>query len=566
MDLLAFGNEMMDETVQTFIMWKEITPFIFLVLGFITVSVLGLVFIRRAKIAWSSHFAVWISFVFFLSCSILPHAYTLRVNNLHIDTTSDWVIRQNDVELYKSMRHKNTFFRKFGTFPLLLENVLSGKPFGGDSASIEELLEFFNGGEYYPHIPQRWAIDEGNNVIVVMMESVESYMIHPIYTPTLYNLRNQGIDLANFHSKQKTDVSEAAVVLGSYPSNKNFVQAADDWLTLGSSVWDELAPNTGGELTRFFASTTNHLRANGFDTARYFHPNFAYMYRRYTTHPAYGFDMVKFIEDYQDEVLAMREPGDTNQYRWETPERWFIDAAKNEIMPTDKRFFSFITTINSHGDYKYSDLTPDTLKLFYSMNDANLAFHGHNKFAEYKVALAKTMQVDLGVKFLMEELGRRICETDGVPLADKTTLVFYTDHLSHHHQIYELKNPSSSAINQSPTHQLPAFIYSPNLSGVKVEKFTNPFDLVPTIFQLLGIEARMNRYFGYCVFDTENTSVIYSKTGGILNDKFFTDDATFQGILWRRYGATDNDFRVFQTEFLRLEHKMRIFNALYDLI
>ena len=61
-----------------------------------------------------------------------------------------------------------------------------------------------------------------------------------------------------------------------------------------------------------------------------------------------------------------------------------------------------------------------------------------------------------------------------------------------------------------------------NIGGVKIEKYCNSFDVLPTILDLLGYDYNLNLYHGVSVFK-EETSVFISREAGMFNDYIYSD-------------------------------------------
>ena len=62
-----------------------------------------------------------------------------------------------------------------------------------------------------------WAA-KGKNVITIMLESGQEMGVHPILTPNLYRLREEGIYFSNNYSVNKSNVSEYIGFGRNFPS------------------------------------------------------------------------------------------------------------------------------------------------------------------------------------------------------------------------------------------------------------------------------------------------------------------------------------------------------------
>jgi len=395
--------------------------------------------------------------------------------------------------------------------------------------------------------------DAGNNVIVVMLESFDYIFVHDELTPTISGLMKESINFTNFHSQHKTDVSETMVILGGYPGNENLVAS-----------WNE-----GGDRDRdtrnrrmaasFPFSLPNVLKDAGADTANFFHPATGATYARKYSHVGYGFDNAYFNESFPRTAF-----GEHQNYlgTWAMPDEVFYRIAIDSIMPRDKAFFSFITTVSGHWPYT----RPPTD----NAGKANLArvqeFDAAGKFNHFNMsaaaktlyanALARMMTTDQGVKYLLDELDTRE-GADGRKLRESTTLVFYADHNAYGN---DLRYKVMGEDKYTPTaFNVPAFIWSPNVKGFGHNKFMTPVDLVPTLFDLLNIDVNPRMYLGLNAFESQYY-VSYSRLGVVFNDVLVTDG---MDIKFAADGVTEVEKRGFSNSYGHLMQRWGYVNRLY---
>lgn len=485
--------------------------------------------------------------VFLVAAIFAPTAYMAQLDRLYVDTESTTVIRANDKELYRELKYKNAFFYKFGTYPMYFKNIILGQRVGAEADDIDQslLYDYYNVGKTAPRT-EYWGLDSGNNLVVVMLESMDEVLLHPKYTPVLSGLMGKSINFTNYHAQAKTDISEASVVLGSYPSAKNLVSERDEIKQLidGDSGGTGEVDISGA----LGFSLPNRLKAAGFDTTAYFHPSLRSFYGRGETHNNYGFDRLFFEDSYSHENFGEFDYIED----WSYPEAWFVRSAADDMFPTEGRFFSFMTTINAHG--AYGTLSPHSQKFFDKIDDKDFAdIEEESYYLTYKRALSEAMVVDEGIAEILSQLKSR-------GLEDNTTLLVYADHNAYMDDIsYLIKGTTT---HEPDSFRIPAFVYSPNLAqGVEVDKFMVAFDLMPTVMQLLGIDYNPDYYMGISAFE-ESESVMISKIGGIFNDIFYTTDAI--EVLYSREGATQEQFSAFQAKYLAAADKQKVINMLYE--
>jgi arylsulfatase A-like enzyme len=440
-----------------------------------------------------------------------------------------------------------------------------------------------------------------NNVIVVLLESFDKIFVNEKYTPNIYRLMQNEINFTKFYANNKTDYSEASAIFGSYPS----------FGTLPVNV-PKLNVEAGKEHNLFPFSVPNMMRTrhnalelqrlpdeNDADermpfTANYFLMHWENHYNRPVTHPLYGFDDVFFNETYIDRASTCPRQILFNNYAgtWIMPEAVYIERALEDFMPTDKRFCSYISFINPHMPYNRAptDLYGARTLAWLTENEGDDFKNMHpGTYALYRNALAMAMVADDGIGYMMHELNRRICEFTGKRLSENTTIVFHTDHAAYGHSMHVLANNDVTSRYQPEAHRLNSFIYSPGTQGNEfivashsdafhpsthtnnalpvqyVIQYTSPkagiknnqmigtFDLVPAIFDLLGINYNPRLYLGTNPFDETRAPSILISPGMIFNDKISTNGIYLHYVC---ESATDADKAAFRKSFQDRIRKM----------
>jgi len=479
---------------------------------------------------------------------------------------------------YDGFKFKVPFFRDFGTFGLVYKNIILNT----DPAvklvaarSLDETMDYFMEADEYRtgcffgvacdvncDNALHFAPDAGNNVIVLMLESFEDFMIHPVFTPAIHGLQQKSIVFDNFYGYHKTDVSEASVIFGSYPIRTGIVPT---WRDVGGKhsgdTMNVLLP------TSYPFSLPSVLNSNGYQRGNYFHNSKASNYSREYTHPLFGFDGAYFLDDFpigpkHDKTVKWR-----SDWTWHVPERDFFEHAIDLILPEDQDepFFSFITTINAHGKYIERSNLPqmynDAFEFITENEDEYFADLkerlSRSQFTNFKVALMKAMVADDGVAYLLDELEER-------GMADNTTILAFSDHNAYGNNLSF--NVKQTGRNTSPAYKIPAFLYSPRLAEYMfddepkvLEKFMMHFDLVPTLFDLLGVEYNPRMYLGFHAFE-ERENVVVSRLGLIFNDKIATDG---MNILWECQSATPEDVTAFRERYLEMLNRWGFVDNLY---
>ena len=546
-DLLISAGQATEAFSMSKINWIDFVPFAALLGLMLAAEILVLVKVKNEKFACEKKSALVLASIFAAFCIVSPFAAVVQAATLPTDTTQTAVgvsVKEN----YKKMSFKLEFFQLFGTFTLYYHNILLRKEPGSilQERSVTETKQEFDSADA-AFKSEYFGIDEGNNVIIVMTESFDRIFVNEKYTPTMYRLLEEGVHFAGYHTNNNTSVSEAIGILGNYPEKDNLVA---EWNSGSSDNIDSRNPKFAYS---FPFSTPNVLRQNGYEQCNYFIAHNKPYYSRQYTHKNYGFDNIYFNESYPVNVNFSDYSKYT--YSWTMPERYFLNSALEDFMPTNKRFFSYMSFINPHLPYDKLEEENSgrgySRQFFNQIDDSDFKDVPPKVYLLYKNALAKAMVADDGIKYMLEQL-----EVRG--LADNTTILFYTDHNAYGDDLAFLMRGTGKKMPES--YNLPASIWSPNLKGVTVDKFVNTFDLVPTLYDLLGVDINPKMYLGVNAFGQED-SVVISKLGGmVFNDKIFSYGGP---ILYETPDATAEDLQRYQESYKNTINKWSYINRLF---
>lgn len=416
------------------------------------------------------------------------------------DEDDQLYVLTDDSYLYETQRFTAKSYKAFGTFSFYYKNIENWLDtfFPADEEeefSLEMLDEYFAEGENAQSLENldltqyggndsilTGALD-GQNIVVIVIESGEWYGINDTYTPTLNALAEQGIVMTGNTTRDKTNHSEAMSILGSYPIETR-------------NAMSELLGNS------FTFSLPNIVRENGY-TTNYFHAGQYEFYERNTQFDSglYGFDhayfgdMLNLMNGYYEKTDFYdfdRDSEIISQYLDE------FTAVEGE----DSLFYTQMMTLTSHGSYEdlidygnySSDWTDEEKQTFekvctvkklgtyyeritaypeadaYVSGDYAVSLDEQDEegeytevFLRYKRYQAGLMDLDVGVNRLLHEL-----EESG-ELSD-TAFVVYADHSSYYNnQNYILKDIEVGEAWNTDTYNIPFFIWSGKYMDLTVD-------------------------------------------------------------------------------------------------
>ena len=173
------------------------------------------------------------------------------------------------------------------------------------------------------------GIFQGKNVVMVLMESMDDWLITEANTPTICRLMDEGINFTNFYTpgfgSARTLNSEFCMNTGIYLP------------TTGHYVFDYVT----NSFDQSIASQMNH---NGY-TSYVFHYNDPSFYSRGVFEPAMGYESYVYYGDYTDDKNALYD------------DNLLFDLQEvSDIFFREGPTFNTIITRSAHLTYKYNEV------------------------------------------------------------------------------------------------------------------------------------------------------------------------------------------------------------------
>lgn len=410
----------------------------------------------------------------------LPEYYENYVQNL-----------DNKKFIYDTFSNRIQNMKMFGTYSFYLNNllyVLSLKNSADEALGIDVQTELINPDTYGYESLAEQQLGDGNNLIMILMETFEKSAINPVTMPNLYNFMNQSCtQIDGYYSIERTCFTDYISQTGIH--------------ALGKEMWSSY-----GDVEIPF-SLANIFNRSGYVTNAFHDYNFAF-YRRDKVFPkALGFqnwyDFYRYDSERRDDLF--------NANKDETLFKKNLDR----IAPADKKFYSYLISISTHGLAPIYDLRDEYPEEFaYIEQPENLerlkqwypwlSSNDKDQVKTIKNYLAGTMSFDKGFAALLKYL-RETKNQDGNYLIDTTAIVMFGDH-------YYYMSPS--AVNPERDDNLignkcPFIVYNPkapeaqgnkdNPLGRTIERFTATMDIYKTVCSLFGVVTDKQLTYGHSV-------------------------------------------------------------------
>lgn len=340
------------------------------------------------------------------------------------------------------------------------------------------------------------TIDEDNemtgvlkdkNLLVIQLESIDSWMVNDISMPTLYSLMNKSVNFPNYYAPKYL-----------WAATFNSENVANTGM---------ISPMNSSKIG-YFTSTAypyslpNLFKAEGY-TVNSFHRSGRGIYNRGDVHENWGYTKYYSGADMNLSNLDL--------------DSYLIEAY--DMFAPEEKFMSFIITYTGHGPYTADH---DTVKKYEDLIRPRLPEDAED---EYVWALCYAYETDMFIKALIEKL-----EEDG--RLDDTAILFYTDHFDHYVTDDAILAKYKGTSDANLMCNVPCFIYSESLEAMTVDKVVATYDILPTLVNLFGIDNDGRYYLGNDAFSDNGGYVIfadrswydgkvYSKTDSISSDIIF---------------------------------------------
>ncbi len=401
-------------------------------------------------------------------------------------------------------------------------------------------------------------IDRSNyNVITILAESLEWFSFiedldkypngYNLEDPTvlespnlyknLYDFYNRSIVMNQFYAREKTDISENLSIIGNYPTDA-YINYDFPYNTNPFTL-----PNVLKSLDDDILCKSYHNGLRGY-------------YNRNICHLSLGFE--EFVDTVtMESKFNMKNYIPTGERNLDSE---MISSCKEEMFPLDRRFYTYITSITMHGQYTFRNNLDNKGYYDYLDSIGVKEQFGKGKDDENKNIFrnycAAALEFDRAIGKLWE-----ILEETG--LSKNTIVVIFGDHNAYYQglsnyvkQIYDTNDHHYTEL-----FRIPLMIYVPDMPHQVIDKFCYTADIVPTLFDLLGINFYENMYFGHSIFSDEE-SILYSRAYNVFitNHIFFPN---LNKILYLEDGYDKEYLNDIENRAVKIMTKLGYINRIF---
>lgn len=358
-----------------------------------------------------------------------------------------------------------------------------------DNKEIKEICSYLNSVEPTNKNEYTGRYKE-KNLVVFVAESFSNMAIREDITPTLYKLKNEGINFNNFY----TPLFPVSTADGEYLTDTSLLPAEGIWSI--ENVEGKTFPYTYANL----------LKKEGYNTYAYHNYSYKY-YKRDKYFPTIGYD------SYLAQGNGLEKRMDFN--KMPSSDYEMVKSTVDDYI-NEERFVAYYMTMSGHMNYDKSNAMVE--KNWNIVKDLPYS----NKAKAY---LATQIELDRA----LEELIIRLEEKGKL---DDTVIIIIGDHYPYGLTLEEMQEISEKEIdNEFEKFNMPFIVYnSADKKQIVSNKYSSSLDVLPTILNLFGLEYDSRLLMGKDIFSNSEPLVIFSDRSYITSKgRYNSITETFEG-------------------------------------
>lgn len=294
------------------------------------------------------------------------------------------------------------------------------------------------------------GIFKGKNLIYITAEGFDKIAVNKELTPTLYKLVNNGFVFENYYQplfSVSTSDGEYMVMNSLIPKEGvwSFYRSSNIYMPFGLG---------------------NVFKREGYSPVNAYHDHTYTYYSRDESHPNLGFDKYVGCGNGLEKLMNCKV--------WPESDIEMIDATINDYIDSDK-FMTYYMTVSGHLNYTFTGN---------SMSYKNRELVKDLSYSEHiKAYLAANIELDRALEKLLIYL-------ENSKKLDDTVIVISPDHYPYGLKTSELNEISDTdRSDKFEMFHTSLIIYNSEMKeNVKVSKYVSSIDVLPTVYNLFGIE------------------------------------------------------------------------------
>ena len=332
------------------------------------------------------------------------------------------------------------------------------------------------------------------NLIFITAEAFDTIAIDKDITPTLYKMANNSYIFTNYYQP----LYPVSTSDGEYMNLISLIPKEGVWSFYKSSKIS--MPMGFGTM----------FKNEGY-TSYGFHNHTYKYYDRHLSHPNIGLSYIGCGNGLEKKM---------NCKRWPNSDYEMIEATTDYYLNDEKPFATYYMTVSGHLNYNFYGN---------SMSARNKNKVKNLKYSDaIKAYYAAQIELDKAMELLLKKL-----EEKGV--LDDTLIIMGPDHYPYgltQKQMDEVSNIDRS--NKFENYHTTLIMYNPSIEKTVIDKTISGLDLLPTIYNLYGIEFDSRLLMGRDIFSDSEHIVI-------LSDRSWITEAGRYNSVTRKFTKTTEE-------------------------
>lgn len=332
------------------------------------------------------------------------------------------------------------------------------------------------------------------NLIFITAEAFDTIAIDKDITPTLYKMANNSYIFTNYYQP----LYPVSTSDGEYMNLISLIPKEGVWSFYKSSKIS--MPMGFGTM----------FKNEGY-TSYGFHNHTYKYYDRHLSHPNIGLSYIGCGNGLEKKM---------NCKRWPNSDYEMIEATTDYYLNDEKPFATYYMTVSGHLNYNFYGN---------SMSARNKNKVKNLKYSDaIKAYYAAQIELDKAMELLLKKL-----EEKGV--LDDTLIIIGPDHYPYgltQKQMNEVSNIDRS--NKFENYHTTLIMYNPSIEKTVIDKTISGLDLLPTIYNLYGIEFDSRLLMGRDIFSDSEHIVI-------LSDRSWITEAGRYNSVTRKFTKTTEE-------------------------
>lgn len=387
---------------------------------------------------------------------------------------------------------KNIGLFHYHTYDAYIQSHTKAQRVFADGSAIDDIVEYIK-ADYKKPDEDLFGIAKGKNVIVISIESLQSFVINETVngeeiTPFLNSLIDESYYFDEFYhqtAQGKTSDSEFLVANSLYGRNSGavfFTHAGNEYNALPELLNEE----------NYFTSVM--------------HANNKSFWNRDMMYLGLGYDRFFDIDSY--------DVNETNTIGWGLKDVDFFEQSIDLLKSQPKPYYTSFITLTNHFPFELGEED----KFIDEFDSNSRTLNRYFPTARY---------TDKAIEVFFERLKEEGMYEDSI-------FILYGDHygISDYHNEAMSLFLNKDEITPFDTIQLqrvPMFVHIPGHDTSEINHtVSGQIDLKPTIMHLLGMDTTEDIQFGSDLFAPERNSFVVLRDGSFVTDEYvYTDDTCY---------------------------------------